>query len=111
MRGGFVLYCVSMLGFPLARETWQLLIPAAVFGIGAAVSIPTILTLLADYAPEDQRGAFLSLTAMLLRLGQTLGPIAIGAVVTLWSVPAAFIAGAALSFVTLLVLVVTLPQA
>jgi MFS family permease len=110
VRAGFVLYGVAMLGFPLARETWQLVIPAAVFGVGAAVSIPTILTLLADYAPEDQRGAFLSLTAMLLRLGQTLGPITIGAVVSLWDVPAAFLAGAALSFLTLLVLIVTLPQ-
>lgn len=111
VRGGFVLYCLAMLGFPIATETWQLVIPAAVFGVGAAVSIPTILTLLADYAPEDQRGAFLSLTAMLLRLGQTLGPIVVGAIVTLWSVPAAFFAGAALSFVTLLVIMVTLPNA
>lgn len=111
VRAGFLFYVLAMIGFPLAEATWQLVVPAALFGVGAALSIPTILTLLADYAPEDQRGAFLSLTAMLLRLGQTLGPIVIGAVVGMWSVPAAFFTGAALALVTLVVLIITLPQA
>jgi MFS family permease len=110
IRVGFLLYGLAMLGFPAARETWQLVIPAAVFGVGAALSIPTILTLLADYAPEDQRGAFMSINGMLLRLGQTLGPVLIGAVVSLWSIQAAFYAGAALAFLTLAVVVVTIPR-
>jgi len=110
VRVGFVLYGLAMLGFTAARETWQLVIPAAVFGVGAALSIPTILTLLADYAPEDQRGAFMSINGMLLRLGQTLGPLLMGTVVSMWSVQAAFYAGAALAFLTLVVVVATIPS-
>ena len=110
VRTGFVLYGVAMIGFPLARETWQLVVPASLFGVGAALSIPTILSILADYAPEDQRGAFMSITGMLLRLGQTLGPILMGAVVSVWGVRAAFGAGAAIAFLTLVVVIVTLPN-
>lgn len=110
VRLGFLLYGLSMLAFPAAREVWQLAIPAAVFGIGAALSIPTILTLLADYAPEDQRGAFMSINGMLLRLGQTVGPLLIGAVVSLWSIGAAFHAGAVIAFITLLVVLATIPR-
>lgn len=110
VRFGFVLYGLAMLAFPAARETWQLLIPAAVFGVGAALSIPTILTLLADYAPADQRGAFMSINGMLLRLGQTLGPLLVGGAVSLWNIQAAFYAGAALAFITLVVVVATIPR-
>ena len=110
VRTGFVLYGVAMIGFPLAREPWQLVVPALLFGVGAALSIPTILSILADYAPEDQRGAFMSISGMLLRLGQTLGPILMGAVVSVWGIPAAFGAGAAIAFLTLVVVIVTLPN-
>ena len=110
MRAGLLLYGLAMLGFPAAWEAWLLTIPAAMAGVAAALSIPTILTLLADYAPEDQRGAFLSINGMLLRLGQTLGPLAMGLVVSAWNVQAAFIAAAVLSFLTLLVVVATIPR-
>ncbi|UCG76059.1 MAG: MFS transporter [Gemmatimonadota bacterium] len=109
-RLGFVFFGLAMLGFPAAREAWQLFVSAAVFGAGAALSIPTILNLLADHAPEDQRGAFLSINGMLLRLGQTLGPILMGGVVGWWNVEAAFYAAAALALDTLLLLTATLPR-
>lgn len=108
-RAGFLLYGVAMLAFPLMPRMWLLALPAAVFGVGAALSIPTILTLLADYAPEDQRGAFLSINGMLLRLGQTLGPVLMGVVVGLWGLDAAFLTGAGLAFATLAVVVATIP--
>lgn len=108
-RVGFLLYGLAMLGFPLMPRLWMLAFPAAVFGAGSALSIPIILTLLADYAPEDQRGAFLSINGMLLRLGQTVGPVLMGLIVSAWGIKATFLAGAGLAVLTLAVVTTTIP--
>lgn len=44
-------------------------------------------------------GLFMSANGMVLRLGQTLGPIIMGAIYVLWGVSGTFLAGAVLSIV------------
>jgi predicted MFS family arabinose efflux permease len=50
-----------------------------------------------DFNLLEYRGAFMSLNGMVLRLGQTLGPLLMGIIFGLWGVGATFYAGAALS--------------
>jgi ACDE family multidrug resistance protein len=101
---GFALYAVSLVLIPLADSLWQLAAPALLFGIANGVNIPSILTLLNGYAPSQHRAAFMSLNGMLLRLGQTLGPLLIGAAVELVGMDGSFLVSAAFAVATLLLM-------
>jgi MFS family permease len=74
-------------------------LPAVLFGIGQGLNMPTLLTMLAELAPEENRAVFLSLNSMSLRLGQTLGPLIMGGVFSLFGIEAVFVFGAVLALV------------
>ncbi len=93
------LYVLSMLLIPLLGSLWLNLIPAAIFGVAQGLNIPGIQTLLAGSAPMEYRAAFMSVNGMVLRLGQTLGPIFTGFAFTIAGMEATFITGAAFAVV------------
>lgn len=76
---GFALYAVAMLAMPHAATVWQQVVVVMVFGAANGLSIPSILTVLSGAAPDQYRAAVMSVNGMLLRLGQTLGPLLAGA--------------------------------
>jgi predicted MFS family arabinose efflux permease len=78
----FVLYALSLALVPLATNPWFLVLPAMLFGAGQGINLPSILTLLAGAAPTEQRGLFMSVNGMVLRVGQSLGPLAMGLAVS-----------------------------
>lgn len=58
---------------------WPVVILAVIFfGVGHGFFIPNIQTVLVGLAPITERAAFMSLNSMVLRIGQTLGPLIIG---------------------------------
>jgi MFS transporter, ACDE family, multidrug resistance protein len=61
------------------------------------VNIPNIQTMLVNLASMKYRAAFMSLNGMILRLGQTLGPIIAGYFYILGGLNFAFIGGAILA--------------
>ncbi len=95
----FLLYAISLTGMPLAPTLPLLVIPIVIFGTANGINIPSFLVILTDFAPIEHRGAFMSLNGMVLRLGQTLGPVLAGIVVTTVGIDGAFYAGAALALV------------
>lgn len=99
IRAAFILYAIALAMMPLVPNLWMLLFPTALFGIAHGMNIPSIQTLLADQAPIEHRGAFMSANGMVLRLGQTLGPILMGTVFGLWGMGGAFFAGAGFALV------------
>ena len=104
------LYVVSMLLIPLLGSLWLNLIPAAIFGVAQGINIPGIQTLLAGSAPMEYRAAFMSVNGMVLRLGQTLGPIITGFAFTIAGMEATFIAGAAFAVIMALMIVVVVKR-
>ncbi len=82
---------------------WLLLIPAVILGIANGINIPNIFFLLNEYAPSENRGAFLSINGMLLRLGQTLGPLFMSTVATPLGLTGAYLAAAALAAIMFLI--------
>ncbi|MBA2443563.1 MAG: MFS transporter, partial [Rubrobacter sp.] len=108
MKAAFLLYPVALCLIPLAPNPWLLLVPAAVFGVAQGLNIPNILTLLNGLAPDENRGAFMSVNGMILRLGQTLGPVLMGAAAVGIGISGAYYAAAALTGVMFLVAVATL---
>jgi predicted MFS family arabinose efflux permease len=75
---GFVIYALALFLIPLIRSLWLLLIPAVIFGIGHGMSGPGIISAVAELAPPEYRGAFMSLNSAMVRLGQTIGPPIMG---------------------------------
>lgn len=78
LKTAFFLYLIANLLIPNIENMYILLIPILLFGSAQAVNIPSLQTTLAKLSPENQRGAFMSLNGMVIRLGQTLGPMIIG---------------------------------
>lgn len=69
------LYVLSMGMTPLLPGVAWLVIPALLFGTGNGLNIPTVLSWISNEVDRDVRAGVMSLNAMMLRLGQTLGPV------------------------------------
>ena len=102
----FVLYAVSLIIIPLLKNEWLLVIPLVIFGLAHGLNIPSIQTLLASYAPLEYRGIFMSLNGMVLRLGQTLGPILMGLVFAFWGIAGVYYIAAAAAFIMFVLVLV-----
>jgi len=100
-----VLYAVALVSIPFVPSLWLFLIPTIIFGVAMGISLPSLMALLADLAPMRQRGAVMSLNGMVLRLGQTLGPLIMGAVIVVWGTSGVFYVGAGFAIVMLAVVV------
>ncbi len=90
----FALLGTGMVVVPFVRSVGLLLVPTVIFGIGMGLDIPNVLTLLAGLAPAERRGALLAVNGMVLRLGQTLGPLVMASVFGVWGLDGVFAAGA-----------------
>jgi MFS family permease len=93
----FLLYAAALVLILLIPDCCGTVIPAVLFGIGQGLNMPTLLTMLSELAPEENRAVFLSLNSMSLRLGQTVGPLFMGGVYSLFGIEAVFFGGAALA--------------
>ncbi|MBN1464346.1 MFS transporter [candidate division KSB1 bacterium] len=94
LRSSFLFYGAAMLLLPLSSSWPMLILTVIVYGVGHGMNIPAVQTLLAGLAPFKHRGAFMSMNGMVLRLGQTLGPLIMGGFYLCGGTAAAFVAGA-----------------
>lgn len=69
------------------------------FGLGHGIMIPSIQNLLVGYASIKERAAFMSFNSMVLRIGQTLGPLVVGLFFALGGLDASFLTGAVVALV------------
>jgi len=87
-------YFLSMLLLLISQSWIQVVGSVIVFGLGHGLLVPSIQNLLVGFASIKERAAFMSVNSMVLRIGQTIGPLLIGVFYTIGSLQAAFIAGA-----------------
>ena len=80
IKVAFIIYAVTFISIPFVNAIWLFFVPTVIFGIAHGVNLPSVQTLLAQLAPLEYRAAFMSLNGMVLRLGQTLGPLVISVV-------------------------------
>jgi len=90
LKTAFFLYLVVCLTLPNINNLYIFIIPILFFGFAQALNIPSLQTILTNLAPDNQRGAFMSINGMVLRLGQTLGPLVIGVGFMLGKLPGVF---------------------
>ncbi len=99
LRLGFAVFAAGLALIPFAWTVWALAAPAVLLGFAFATTIPVVQVLLAEVAPDDRRGAVMSLNGTVLRLGQTLGPPIMAGVYRVAGIDAVFFSGAAFSVV------------
>ena len=110
LKTAFVLYLIVLLLVPNLNNLYLFIVPILIFGSAQALNIPSLQTVLANLAPDNQRGAFMSLNGMVLRLGQTLGPLVIGIGFTISGLKGAYYLGAFVAILGLFVLFTMLTE-
>ncbi len=84
--------------------SWLLIgVAVVIFGMAHGLIIPNIQTMLVGYASINERAAFMSINSMVLRIGQTLGPIVIGLFYTSGGLTWAFLSGAGVALGMLII--------
>lgn len=99
------LYVTALLLLPLTTGLHWALLPLFLYGVGQGLNIPTVQALLLQTAPSGLRASIMSVNGMLLRLGQSLGPVSFSLVTVSFGIAWGFYAGIVLAgLLTLLVI-------
>lgn len=105
------LYAAALCSLAGTSALWLLPLPITVYGFAQGLNIPLVSTLLTGQASDDQRAALMAANAVLLRLGQNIGPLLFGALTGLIGPAGAIASGTALAaLMAALVAVTTLPR-
>lgn len=105
IRTAFVLYAVSFSLMPFIDSLWGLVVPAVIFGFAQGLNIPNVTSLLSGCAAMENRAAVMAVNGMLLRVGQTIGPVLMGFLYAMAGMKGVFFTGACLALlVPLLIL-------
>jgi MFS family permease len=91
-------YMLSMLTLLIATHWIFVGAGVILFGLGHGMMIPSIQNLLVGFASIKERAAFMSFNSMVLRIGQTIGPLVVGVFYALGGLEASFLTGAAVAF-------------
>lgn len=97
LRVSYLFYATALLITPVISVEWLLVVPTLLFGLAQGMNIPNVYSILSSLAPPENRAAFLSLNAMLLRVGQTIGPLIMGLMYVTFSFPGVFLSSAGLA--------------
>ncbi len=97
IKAAFPIYGLALVMIPLMPSLESFFLPAVIFGIAHGINLPSIQTQVAGLAPLEHRAAFMSVNAMMLRLGQTLGPPLMGLVYVYTSLETTFFVTALLA--------------
>jgi MFS transporter, ACDE family, multidrug resistance protein len=95
----YVLYAIACSIIPYCERIYYLLIPVLLFGLAQGANLPNLLNILTGLAPLEQRAVFLSLNAMILKIGQTIGPFIMGIVYGFWLLEGVFLFSSILSLI------------
>jgi len=99
---GTAFYFLAMISLLLSQSWAQVVVSVMVFGLGHGLLLPSIQNLLVGFASIKERAAFMSVNSMVLRIGQTIGPLLIGVFYAIGSLQGSFIAGAVVAMMMFL---------
>jgi predicted MFS family arabinose efflux permease len=88
------LYALALVLFPIMPVIWLVPLATLIYGAAQGLTIPTVQSQIAGRAPTELRAATVAANAMAIRIGQTIGPVAGGAVFAAGGTAAVFWFGA-----------------
>jgi MFS family permease len=94
---------------PFAPSLLLILIPIGLFGVGMGLAIPTTQNLLVNLAPMENRAAVMTLNGLVLRLGQTLGPLIMAIVLGYLALPGVYFVAALIALALIPTVFLTVP--
>jgi len=100
----FLFYFSVSVMMPLIHSLALYGLPVVLFGIAQGMNIPSLQTLLVRLAPDEQRAVFMSINGMVLRTGQTLGPLLIGLGFAFSGIDGAFYLAALLALLVIILI-------
>jgi EmrB/QacA subfamily drug resistance transporter len=108
LQAGLLLFGLASIGATFAKTADQLIAARAVMGIGAAMMMPSTLSILINVFPREERGRAIAAWSGIMGLGIGLGPVTGGFLIEHFDWPAVFlinvpVAAAALVFGLVLV--------
>lgn len=106
---GVLGYGISMLFFGLATQLWMLFVARGLGAILSAATLPSTYAYISDSTSEDERGGGMGMLGAAVGLGMILGP-GLGGWLAADSLSTPFFITAGLSLVTLLLIVLFLPE-
>lgn len=75
LGGGLTLFTLAPLLYPLASNSFQLILVRALHGAAAAAFLPAAIALVVDITPNEKRGSAIGWYTASLQLGLMVGPI------------------------------------
>lgn len=93
----YLIYAFSLVLIPIMPGEYWLILPSILFGAGIGINNPNIQTLIAKSVRPGQRAAILSINGMVLRLGQTIGPMIMAILFALLGMEGSYVAMAIVS--------------
>ena len=78
----YLIYPAALILAYFMPTIYLFIIPVFIYGFANGILIPNIQTQISILAPAEYRGAFMSINSSVLRLGQTIGPLISGIVIT-----------------------------
>lgn len=110
LKSSFLMYAIALLIMPFINSLPLMFIPTIIYGVAQAFFLPSSQSLLADMTSPENRGGVMSFNRMISQIGQTIGPMLMGLVLSLSMLDSVFYTGAALSIITFFVLLVSIKQ-
>jgi ACDE family multidrug resistance protein len=97
LKISFFMYAIALAMIPLVHGIGLLVIPLVIAGLAHGTNMPCVQILLTGVSPIENRAAFMSINGMVLRMGQTLGPLLMGTIYAMGGLGCVFFAGAVLA--------------
>jgi MFS family permease len=110
LLGGLIFYTITSIAYLLANSLSALFLVMALQGIATAMVQPVALAYVADLTPKGQEGAYAGYANTAFMAGVAGGPILGGVIKDLYSMQASFITLGVLSFLSLILLFLFLPE-
>jgi MFS transporter, ACDE family, multidrug resistance protein len=106
LKSSFLLYAIALLMMPFTNILGLLFIPIVIYGVAQAFFLPSSQSLLADMTSPENRGGIMSFNRMISQIGQTIGPMLMGLILSLTMIlDNVFYIGAVISIIMFIVLI------